>query len=69
MKELHKAISDIYFDPIEDYICHWSKKCLLEGIELFMTDFFKSENYTERDLLSRLWRLILLAFDQGKMQI
>ncbi|CAO3615005.1 unnamed protein product [Mucor hiemalis] len=34
-----------------------------------MTDFFKSENLTERDLLSRVWRLILLAFDQGRMRI
>lgn len=66
---MHEFISGIYFNPINDYICHWAKKCLLEGIELFMTDFFKCENLTERDLLSRVWRLILLAFDQGKMRI
>ncbi|RCI00330.1 hypothetical protein CU098_011269 [Rhizopus stolonifer] len=69
INEMHEFISGIYFNPINDYICHWAKKCLLEGIELFMTDFFKCENLTERDLLSRVWRLILLAFDQGKMRI
>lgn len=34
-----------------------------------MTDFFKSENSTDRDILSQVWRVILLAFDQGRMRI
>lgn len=66
---MDEFISGIYFNTIKDCICHWARKCLLEGIELFMTDFFKSENLTERDLLSRVWRLILLAFDQGRMRV
>ncbi|KAI8090327.1 hypothetical protein BDF21DRAFT_333348 [Thamnidium elegans] len=67
--DLYKSISDVYYHPVRDYVCHWAKKCFLEGIELFMSEFFKGDDFTERDLLSRVWRLILLAFDKGELKI
>lgn len=69
MDGLHKCLSTQYFHPQKEDAYHWAKKTILEGIELHMFDFLKDTEQTERDLMSRVWRLILTAFDHSRITI
>ncbi|KAI9467796.1 MAG: hypothetical protein EXX96DRAFT_592235 [Benjaminiella poitrasii] len=69
MNDLHKCLSTKYFHPKNEAPCHWAQKSVLEGIELHMFDFLKDTEYTERDLMSRIWRLILTSFNHSRITI
>ncbi|KAL0086442.1 hypothetical protein J3Q64DRAFT_1677398 [Phycomyces blakesleeanus] len=66
IETMHERIARTYYSPKKNSSCYWAQKSLLDGLDLHMSGFFKSFiEHSERDYLSRVWRLVLTVFDSS----
>ncbi|KAG1046697.1 hypothetical protein G6F43_010827 [Rhizopus delemar] len=65
--QMHKTISEQYVNPQTDSYNYWTKKSLIEGLDILMSNKVHVTIDGEDEIIDRIWKVIPWAFDQDQL--